>query len=213
MLQVVGTLTGIESRNGGWSAIAILEEGNQYPKKLSTKKQELISQAISLMGNVVTAAYNESESNQINPHTSSPYINRYLEAIALGAVQIVQPGQQSQPIVQQQQVQQPVQQPVQQQQYAPIPGAQQTPQIRTPDDVREMRIMRQAAGKVAASLLPLLSVESHNLASLVAISEQLVGYFKDGVQWNVPAIQPTQGYENPAESEQPPVEPDDGIPF
>jgi hypothetical protein len=154
------------------------------------------------MGNVVTAAYNEQEGNSINPHNGQPYINRYLEAIALGAVQIVQPGQQSQPIVQQQAVQQPVQQPVQQQQYAPIPGAQQQPQIRTTDDVREMRIMRQAAGKVAASLLPLLSVESHNLASLVAISEQLVGYFKDGVQWQAQPIQPQPqsqgGYENPA---------------
>ena len=34
--------------------------------------------------------------------------------------------------------------------------------------------MRQAAGKVAAALLPMLSPEDQNLASLIRISEQLV---------------------------------------
>ena len=49
--------------------------------------------------------------------------------------------------------------------------------------------MRQAAGKVAAGLLPMLSPEDHNLASLIRISEQLVAYFRDGVQWQVPPQQ------------------------
>ena len=207
MLQIVGTLTGIESRNGGWSAIAILEEGNQYPKKLSTKKQELISASVSLMGQLVTAAYNESESNQTNPHTGNPYVNRYLEAITPGAQQLVQPGQQTQPIQQQAQAQ-PVTQAAQ--------GA--TIQHVVPrDEQREERIMRQSAAKVAADLLPLLSPENHNLASLVAIAEQLAKYFKEGVNWSTPPIQGTTEQPEPQGNDQAPVHPgdfpDDGIPF
>ena len=209
MLQIVGTLTGIESRNGGWSAIAILEEGNQYPKKLSTKKAELISASVSLMGQLVTAAYNESESNQTNPHTGNPYVNRYLEAITPGAQQLVQPGQQTQPIQQQQA---PAQTGISGQ-----PGT--TIQHVVPrDEQREERIMRQSAAKVAADLLPLLSPEYHNLGSLVQIAEQLAKYFKEGVNWDVAPIQ-TQAEpvgdigQTGIQGDQAPVHPDDDIPF
>jgi hypothetical protein len=157
------------------------------------------------MGHQVTAAYNESESNQINPHTSQPYINRYLEAITQGAMQLVQPGQQSAPIQQQVQAQ-PIQQAQQQ-------GAATIQHVVPRDELRENRIMRQSS-KVAADLLPMLGQEDQNLASLVRISEQLVQYFRDGVQWNVPSagdgVEPVQAQ---AQGEQAPVYPDDDIPF
>jgi hypothetical protein len=212
-LQITGTLVGMEARNGGWMAVGVQEPNSQYPKKLSTKKPELIQQAQSLMGQVVTAAYNESEGNQINPHTGTPYINRYLEALALGAVQMAQP-QQAQPApVQQQYAPQP------QPQYAPAPVQQQAPQGGM-SDAREMKIMRQAAAKVSVELLQHLEPGERTLASLVRISEQLVKYFDQGVPWQTnpiqapqPQAQPqqdTSGYEGYPEAQ---GQGDDGIPF
>ena len=95
--QIIGTVSGLEQRNGGWVAVAILAPGKEYPVKLSTKKQELIQQAQQMMGQVVTAGYNEAEGNSINPHTGTPYINRYLEAIAYGQVDLVGAPTQIQP--------------------------------------------------------------------------------------------------------------------
>lgn len=198
-LQITGQLVGMEARNGGWMAVGIQEPNSQYPKKLSTKKPELIQQAQSLMGQIVTAAYNESEGNQINPHTGTPYINRYLEALALGQVQLAQPQMQPQGGMQapQQQYQQPVQQaPIQQ----PMqPMVQQQPMVTQPmvqgapmTDAREMKIMRQSAAKVSVELLQHLSEGERTLSSLVAISEQLVKYFNEGVVWNVAPVQPQQ---------------------
>ena len=95
-------------------------------------------------------------------------------------------------------------------------------------DQREAKIHRQAASKVAVQLLAYLTPDAQNLASLVAISEQLVKYYDNGVQWTTPPIQQpqsqaqqqhqgfdgeahdaqqqaaAQGYEQPG---------DDGIPF
>jgi hypothetical protein len=187
--QVIGTLVGQEARNGGWTAFAILVPGKDYPVKLSTKKAELIGQAQQMMGQVVTAGYNEQQSTNINPNNGQPYTNRYLEAIAFGQVDLVgtptqiQP-QQAMPQQQPQQVHYPQQpQPVQQQ---PIPVPQ--PVL----DQREVKIHRQTATKVAVQLLGFLVPEERNLASLVRISEQLVHYYDNGVQWTTPPVQAPQ---------------------
>jgi hypothetical protein len=201
-LQITGQLVGMEARNGGWMAVGVQEVGAQYPKKLSTKKPDLIQQAQSLMGQMVTAAYNESEGNQINPHTGTPYINRYLEALALGQVQLAQPQMQAQPVaqpIQQPMVQQPIAQPVAQ---PMVQGAM--------TDAREMKIMRQAASKVSVELLQHLDPAERNLASLVAISEQLVKYFNEGVVYQVAPVQVPQTTQP---QDQPPVDPNDDIPF
>lgn len=243
--QVIGTIAGLEQRSGGWVAVAIMEPGKEYPKKLSTKKQELISQAQQMMGQVVTAGYNETESTNINPHNGQPYVNRFLEALAFGAVDLVGTPTQIQP--QQYMPQQPVQnQPQQgmpQQQYQPQPQTAVQPQpqtnyvpqpqpIQQPQpmapmvDQREIKIHRQTASKVAVQLLGYLVPDERNLASLVRISEQLVHYYDNGVQWTTPPVQaqspqPQQqqvqqqhqgGYENPGEF-QPGPSGDDDIPF
>jgi hypothetical protein len=212
-LQISGQITGLEARNGGWVAVAITEPGNEWPKKLSTKKPDLIGMAQSMMGQVVTALYNEQEGNSINPHTGTPYVNRYLEALALGAsAPQVQPMQvQPAPVMQQPVMPQPVMQPMVQQQpqtFAPQP-------IAVGPDLRETKIMRQAASKVAVNLLQHLDEGSRNLASLVAISEQLVKYYNEGVQWNVaPVAAPVapQPVAQPAQAEYQPGA-DDDIPF
>lgn len=242
--QIVGTVAGLEQRNGGWVAVAILAPGKEYPVKLSTKKQELIIQAQQMMGQVVTAGYNEQQSTSINPHNNQPYTNRYLEAIAFGQVDLVGMPTQIQP-------QQFVPQPQPQAQNFPQPQQAQPQQFQGQPqgfagapaavpftDLREQKIHRQTASKVAVELLVHLDPAERNLASLVRISEQLVRYYDEGVQWTTPPVQAPQpqaqqqhqggGYENPGEAHdaqqqaaahQPggqyygEPDPDDGIPF
>jgi hypothetical protein len=185
-LQISGQITGIEARNGGWVAVAITEPGNEWPKKLSTKKPELIQAAQSMMGQVVTALYNEQEGNSINPHTGMPYTNRYLEAVSLGAS-----APQVQPMVQQQP-----------QTFAPQPTATIQHVVAPTDNLREKKIMRQTATKVAVNLLQHLDEGSRNLASMVAISEQLVKYYEEGVPFTVnPVSLPQQPDEPQAEAD------------
>jgi hypothetical protein len=247
--QIVGVVAGLEQRSGGWVAVSILEPNSQYPKKLSTKKQELIGQAQQLMGQLVTAGFNEQESTNINPHNGQPYMNRYLEALAFGQVDLVGMPTQIQPqqFMPQAQPQQQFQgqpqgfagQPAAQPMMQPQPVMQQQPQahptgtiqhVVRDDDVRTKQIHRQTATKVAAAMLPLLSPENHNLAALIRISEQLVQYYDNGVQWQTEPVQAQpqqaqqpqqqqvqqqqpQGYENPGEYG-PQYQPtDDDIPF
>lgn len=207
-LQISGQLVGMEARNGGWMAVGVQEVGAQYPKKLSTKKPELIQQAQSLMGQMVTAAYNEQEGNSINPHTGTPYINRYLEALALGQVQLAQPNPMAAAPA-------PANVYVAPQTgtsgatFAPTAPAMPVVQGAPMSDAREMKIMRQAGAKVAVALLQHLDPSERNLASLVAISEQLVKYFNEGVSWQVAPVQPS-AKTGPGPDE--PVD-EDGIPF
>lgn len=220
--QVTGQIVAMEQRNAGWVAVSILEPGKQYPKKLSTKREELIGQAQQMMGmgQIVTAAFNEQQSDQINPHNGQPYTNRYLEALALGMADLVGMPTQIQP----QQYMPPQPQPVQQAPYQQ-PAPVQQPVMQQPIqrfDPTEAKIHRQTATKVAVLLLPMLREEDRNLASLVRISEQLVKYYDAGVQWQTAPIQPqpspqpqpqqqAQGYEQ--YDGYPEASPDDDIPF
>ena len=198
MNEITGQLAGIEARNGGWFAVAIQEQGKDWPLKLSTKKGELVQMAQQLMGQMVTAGYNEQESTNINPHNNQPYINRYLEALSLAGMNGQQPqqmAQQPQQMVQQQpiqmQPQQVMQQPMQVQQQ---PQVQPIVQQRQSEAERELKIHRQAACKVAVQLLPHILKEGEvaTLSGLLRISESLVQYFGQGVQWTVQAEQPQQ---------------------
>jgi hypothetical protein len=191
MYQIVGTLTGIESRNGGWSAIAITEEGNQYPKKLSTKKPDLIAQAVSLMGQVVTAAYNETQGTSINPHTGTPYMNRYLEGLTLGAQAI---AMQAPPVQQQAVVQQAVQH-----------------QSSISTDTKDLRITRLACLKVSVEVWKTFEPEARTIASLIGINEELTPYGMNGVPWTTAPT--TQAAPAAQADSEPPVHPDDDIPF
>jgi len=228
--QIIGTVSGLEQRNGGWVAVAILAPGKEYPVKLSTKKTDLIQQAQQMMGQVVTAGYNEAEGNSINPHTGTPYINRYLEAIAFGQVDLVGAPTQIQPQNVMPQQPQPQQFQGQPQTFAgqqpAVPFTPQPQPIQQPHgDLREAKIHRQAAAKVSVQLLQYLTPDQQNLASLIAISEQLVKYFDNGVQWTTPPIQAPQPQAQQQHQQGPDPEPslphpgygdepgDDGIPF
>lgn len=80
--EIEGMLAGVEQRQAGWVRFAILEDGNQYPTKVDTKKPELVNAAMALMSNRVRAAIREQQSTTINPHTNAPYTNRYLNEIS-----------------------------------------------------------------------------------------------------------------------------------
>jgi hypothetical protein len=98
----------------------------------------------------------------------------------------------------------------------PTPQAPFAPPMVPLDDPKQAKIHRQTGAKVAVQLLQYLTPEERNLASLVRISEQLVHYFDNGVQWTTPPVQtqatqpqaqqqqqmqeqPQQGYEQPDE--------------
>src|SRR5688500_6210183 len=151
--DVHGLLQGVEARSNGWMRFLILEPGKQYPVKCDTKQQESINAAMSLMNQPVSAQVREQPSTNINPNTNRPYVNRYLNAIALQGAG----GYQQQPQQQPQQQQQPMQQQ-QQPQY--------TPQGHGADE-REMQIMRQAAAKEVAMSLAVLPIEQRTPAGMV----------------------------------------------
>lgn len=93
MTVITGYLSSVEHRQGGWVRASVLEPGKQYPTKMDTKREDLVSQVIALAGQQVTVEFNEYESDKINPHNQRPYINRYIEHIVPGAPVPVEPTQ------------------------------------------------------------------------------------------------------------------------
>lgn len=83
-VEIVGTLIGIMEKPSGWMQVQIEVPGKQYPVKADTKKAEIIEQARAVGEAVATWTIKEVESENINPNTSKPYINRYLEGVELG---------------------------------------------------------------------------------------------------------------------------------
>lgn len=165
-LVVVGTLSGLEPRNGGWMRFSISEAGKQYPVKCDTKKPELIEQAKALLGGQVTVKVKEQDSGNANPHQPGKnFINRYMDEIAAASPSDV-PGEVAQPGQQQTQGQQR--------------PAQQGGSTLTADQRRELRIMRQAASKNAVEMLSTLPESQQNMKGLVEVSEAWVAYFMYG---------------------------------
>lgn len=78
---VTGTLSGVEPK-GDWKVFSVTPPGAQYPHKLSTKKQEIVDQAMALLGQMVTVQATVQDSGNPNPHRPGEnYLNRYLNAI------------------------------------------------------------------------------------------------------------------------------------
>jgi len=57
-----------------------------------------------------------------------------------------------------------------------------TVEQRIPDSLREVRIMRQTASKVASILISHVPSEQRTLDNVLALSERLVGYYESGMQ-------------------------------
>ena len=130
---IEATLASVEQRQGGWYRFAFQQDGQQYPLRADTKKVDLIQQAMSLMGQAVSAQIREQESTTINPNSGKPYINRHLNGIApAGYATGVQPAPGAPTAQQWQQPQQPAFQPQQpqtwQQPQQPVQAAPVQPQ-------------------------------------------------------------------------------------
>jgi len=165
-------------RTGGWQRFSIMEHGQQYPTRVDTKKQELIQQAMSLMGRGVAGSIREQESQNINPNNGKPYINRYLNAIAPeGYAPGVMPHQNA-PAPQQ--YQQPQYAPAPQQYQQPVPQAPPPPPVPQGPDERTIQIMRQTASKVVAMSIGILPEEQQTPAGMIAACEVWMAYYLNG---------------------------------
>ena len=172
--------------------------GGQYNRNLWTKDAGLVNQMMGSIGMSFDFICGVSHWTGQSGPVRSLWINGITAA---GSTPQQQPVQQAP----QQQYQQPVQQQPVQQQYPqpqaqfppnvqqPQPqaqsnwqGAQQAlaqqaqPQVRTSDEERESRIMRQTGMKIAAHMLPYLPPEERTFQGMVTVSEGLVRYFRAG---------------------------------
>lgn len=86
-VQYIGTCSALVEKKGGWYQIQIAVPGKQYPIKADTKLEHLINDAREVRdsGAVATWTVSESESENINPNSGKPYIERRLEKVELGA--------------------------------------------------------------------------------------------------------------------------------
>ncbi len=166
---VVGTLAGMEARNGGWMRFSIAEAGKQYPVKGDTKKPEIIAQCQALLGQDVKVQVTEKDSGNPNPNRpGSNFINRYLEAVALA-----QGGDVSQEMQPQQGNSIVTQAPTTASNSAPASGASYT--VPEHERTRQVRIMRQNALSHATALAVAEKIPSDE-KSIIAFAERCMAY-------------------------------------
>lgn len=187
---IVGTLSGIEPKNGGWMRFSLQEDGKQYPVKCETKKPETIKQATALLGERVKIKLGEQLTDNINPNNNKPYINRYLNQIAVAGPQEVGSGEPltsgeaaaTQAATGDWGTGQAAQQP--------SVAAQQQAAYGPSETVRELRIMRIAASKNACDMLAAGEFQDGvGIEDLVAAAESWVAYFVYGAaRFGVPAF-------------------------
>jgi hypothetical protein len=160
--------------------------GQQNPRRLWTKDPELVQQMMGMIGQSLSFMCGVSHwTNNQNQAIRSLWINGYGAPGSIAAPPV-------QPVMQQPVMQQPVQQfQPQAQQGSPATWPPQQPfqpvtqQPVAPVNSTEDKIHRQTATKVAVHLLKHLTPEQQTFDNLIKISERLVGYYENGVQWPV----------------------------
>lgn len=81
MTEVVGICSGITEKPSGWIDLEIAVPDKQYPVRLSTKEEGLITAVRALAGSAGRFSYTERESDKINEKSGKPFVNRYLEHV------------------------------------------------------------------------------------------------------------------------------------
>ena len=188
---VRGQVSGIIQKNIDTWQIAVTPEGSQYAKNLWTKDAALVNDMGQRIGQSFDFLCNVSHwTRQDGQSVRSLWAN---VVGAFGTLSDPQP-QQAQSY-QQPQPQQQYQQPQQQQSTTTTQPQQQQPAMaaQIPQEVKEMRIMRQTAMKVAAALLPYLPPEQRNLSGLQVVAEWQVRYYTGGPQAEPWQEQPQNG--------------------
>lgn len=168
--QVVeATILAVEPEGNGWVKIRT-DQG-----ELTTKWPEPIAEAQAHMGQRVPIAYETGEARQGRNGQWYP-APRYFKRVVPGYQQpqgvAPQPQPLGQTMVQPQPPQPSLPQPIAQQQVNTTP--------RPDESVREMRIMRQTAGKLAVHTMALVPSDQRTFANQVAIAEAWVRYFMSG---------------------------------
>ena len=79
--SITGVLDGITEKPSGWTDISVRVEGWQHPVRMSTKLQPLIELARAAGSEEMVWTFKKQESDQINPNSGKPYINRYFEGV------------------------------------------------------------------------------------------------------------------------------------
>jgi hypothetical protein len=176
--QIVGQVTGVVQKGADkWQAEVMPDGGSQYTKKLWTKDPQIVGYLSSQIGNRIAFLCNVSHwTNQQNQQVRSLWIEQ-VGAPAFGSPAMAGPPQQPQGAA-------PPQAPQAQPQWnaAPPPNPQQQVVAQAPQqDLREQKIHRQTAAKVAAILLGYLPEGERTLSTLLVVSERLVSYFDNGM--------------------------------
>ena len=76
---IVGVLDGITEKPSGWTEIQVRVDGWQYPVKMATKLAPLIELARGAGTETMEWTFKKQESDQINPNSGKPFVNRYFE--------------------------------------------------------------------------------------------------------------------------------------
>jgi len=214
--QIIGVLTGIVQKGPDkWQAV-VVPDGSQYNKNLWTKDVQVVGYLTSQIGNRIAFLCNASHwTNNSGQPVRSLWIDQ-VGSPTVGSPALAGPPQQPQGTPP---PQAPIQQAgwgQQQPQGAVVhvqPQAQAMGQQAPREDLRETKIHRQTASKVAAILLGYLPEDERNMATLLAVSDRLVAYYDNGT----PAAETLDDLMNRAMprgmDEQPPPHTDDDIPF
>jgi len=209
---VAGVIREVTTHPSGdkW-AVNVQPDGSQFTKNLWTKNHQMAYELSQMTGQ--REAFLVNVNNDPNTGKNYRWIAERGPAAAVPQAPVVQsqPGVLPPPAAPQPQQPQSVQQP-QSATVTPqvIPFAGQpavTTTSRLSDEERESRIMRQAATKVASILISHVPAEQRTLDNVLRLSEQLMGYYRNGLVMTQPAA--ADG--DPGWGELPPE--DDGIPF
>jgi len=198
---VTGTIIGITQKGPDKWQVQV-DVGRANPRGLWTKDTNLVAQLSMMIGQ--QQSFLCGISNWVNQQTGAPVRSLWVNGVGPpgGVQQPAPPPQQPQAFVQQTPTTMPIPQaqPMQ-------PVVTQPPVARVTEDMREKRIMRQTATKVASILISHVPGEDRNLGNVLALSERLVAYYENGVQWE----QGQDGNPDPGPQEIPHT--DDDIPF
>lgn len=220
MELVRGTIESVITKGADKWQVAVVPEGSQYAKNLWSKDAALVADMQQRVGQGYDFVCSVSHWTR---QDGQPVRSLWLESVAQynsvqGMPQATQQAAQPQA-----QLPQAAPQPSyapsapQQQQYSPppslpTPSPQQSAAVMTvqpslapqrlPDEVKEMRIMRQTASKVATMFLPYLPEPQRTLAGLEEVCEYLVRYYTGGPQHGRQQ-QPQQPTNGPAQTYNP----------
>jgi hypothetical protein len=151
--------------------------GQQNPRRLWTKDAALVGQLSMMIGQ--TTSFLCGISHWVNQQ-QQPVRSLWINGVGQG-MQQPQPVQQQPMVVQPTAPMQPQQITLPQPQAQPVAQMQQPRSDFVPESVRETRIHRQTASKVAAILISHVPAEQRTLENVLALAERIVAYYENGL--------------------------------